>query len=157
MLRVSETHDLTGLEWASALVGVLMVALGYARAAGVSAGLLAGLMTRGMHEAMKIGVAAGAEEHTFWGVAGFGDLMAAMGDMARPEVRFGEQLAAGDGAEHARHATETRIEAIDLVPRVVAFARDHGITTPVFSSVEQVLLGKADKSSVLPALMARTR
>jgi glycerol-3-phosphate dehydrogenase (NAD(P)+) len=157
VLRVSETHDLTGLEWASALVGALMVALGYARAAGVSAGLLAGLMTRGMHEAMRIGVAAGAEEHTFWGVAGFGDLMAAMGNMARPEVRFGEQLASGIGAGEARRASEMRIEAVDLVPRLVAFAHDQRIAVPVFSALDRVLRGEADKASILPALMAPSR
>ena len=157
VLRVSETHDLTGLEWASALVGALMVGLGYARASGVSAGLLAGAMTRGMHEAAKIGVAAGAEEHTFWGVAGFGDLMAAMGNMERPEVKFGESLATGTSADRARDGVETRMEAVELVPRVVAFARDHGMNVPVFAALEQVLLGRADKSTVLPALMSRGR
>ncbi len=155
VLRVSETSDLTGLEWASALVGALMVALGYARVAGVSAGLLAGLMTRGLHEATRIGVAAGADEHTFWSVAGYGDLMAAMGRMDRPEVKFGEALATGDDAAHARNGTETRIEAVELVPRVVAFARERGLAVPVFSALEQVLLGHADKALVTTALMAR--
>jgi glycerol-3-phosphate dehydrogenase (NAD(P)+) len=157
MLRVSETHDLTGLEWSSALVGALMVALGYARAAGVSAGLLAGLMTRGMHEAMRIGVAAGAEEHTFWGVAGFGDLMAAMGDTARPEVRFGERLFSGVDAGEARRANEMRIEAVELVPRLMAFARDQRLQIPVFAALDRVLKGEADKTSILPALMAPSR
>ncbi|HEY3449347.1 MAG TPA: NAD(P)-binding domain-containing protein, partial [Myxococcales bacterium] len=71
-LRVSETDDLVGLEWASALVGALLVGLGFARGVGLSPGLLAGLMTRGMHEAAGIGVAAGGHESTFFGLAGFG-------------------------------------------------------------------------------------
>jgi glycerol-3-phosphate dehydrogenase (NAD(P)+) len=77
--------------------------------------------------------------------------------MERPEVKFGESLAHGDTAAKARSAVETRIEAVELVPRVVAFAHDHGLGVPVFAALEQVLLGKADKASVLPTLMAPSR
>jgi glycerol-3-phosphate dehydrogenase (NAD(P)+) len=154
LLRVSETTDLMGLEWASALVGALLVGAGYARAVGVSGGLLAGLMTRAMHEAAQIGVAAGAEQQTFFGVPGFGDLMAAMEQQeARPEVRFGHALADGLSAAHARQKVGARIEAIDLVPRVVTFAREHGLHVPVFDALEAVIAGRANKATVLPALM----
>jgi glycerol-3-phosphate dehydrogenase (NAD(P)+) len=157
-LRVSETMDLTGLEWASALVGALLVGAGYARAVGVAGGLLAGLMTRAMHEAAHIGVAAGAEERTFYGVAGFGDLMAAMEQQeARPEVRFGRALADGMSAAAAQEAVGMRVEALELVPRVVAFAHERGLNVPVFDALDAVIAGRANKDSVLPVLMSPAR
>ncbi|MGC4122426.1 MAG: hypothetical protein QM765_49180 [Myxococcales bacterium] len=154
-LRVSETDDLVGLEWASALVGALLVGLGFARGVGLSPGLLAGLMTRAMHEAARIGVAAGGHESTFFGIAGFGDLMAAMGQEQRPEVRFGRSLAAGTPPATALAQVESRIEAVELVPRVIAFAREHGVSAPVFTALASVLEGRADPGKVLAELMTR--
>jgi glycerol-3-phosphate dehydrogenase (NAD(P)+) len=130
-----------------------MVGLGYARAAGVGPGLLAGLMTRAMHEAARIGIAAGGEEKTFYGVSGFGDLMAAMGADERPEVRFGRALVEGKAAQVEAASFGVRIEAIDLVPRVIEFARERGLQVPVFMALREVLAGRADKASVLPVLM----
>lgn len=155
-LRVSETADLVGLEWSSALVGALLVSLGWARALGVHGGLLAGLMTRGMQEAARIGVAAGAEESTFYGVAGFGDILAAMDQRdARPEVRFGRAIAEGTSVEAAKASVGVRIEAIELVPRVLAFARDRGIKAPLFGALGEVLEGVADKEGLVLRLMRR--
>lgn len=154
-LRLSETDDLAGLEWASALVGALLVGLGFARGVGLSPGLLAGLMTRGMHEAARIGVAAGGDEGTFFGLAGFGDLMAAMGQEQRPEVRFGLALASRMPTAKAQEQVQSRIEALELVPRVLAFARERGVGTPVFGALAEALEGRADPGKALSELMAR--
>ncbi|HEY3544479.1 MAG TPA: hypothetical protein VGK17_00135, partial [Propionicimonas sp.] len=129
--------------------------LGFARGVGLSPGLLAGLMTRGMHEAAGIGVAAGGHESTFFGLAGFGDLMAAMGQEHRPEVRFGLALASGASPAKALALVESRIEAVELVPRVIAFARERGVHAPVFGALASVLEGRADPGKVLSELMAR--
>jgi glycerol-3-phosphate dehydrogenase (NAD(P)+) len=153
-LRVSQSSDLVGLEWASALVGALMVGIGFARALGVSPGLLAGLMTRGMHEAAKIGVAAGGEEGTFFGLGGFGDLMAAMSQEERPEVRFGRMLASGASATESLKQLGMRIEAVDLVPRVLGFAKERGLGVPVFGALAAALEGRAEKEKVLSELMS---
>ena len=63
-LRVYSTPDLRGLEWASALVGCLSIGVGFAEQAGAGPGLLAALISRGVDEAARIAVAAGAEERT---------------------------------------------------------------------------------------------
>ena len=152
-LRVYTTEDLTGLEWASALNGCLCVALGYARAVGVGPALVAGLLTRGLHESARIGAAVGAEERTFFGLAGCGDLMAAMGQDDRPEVRLGAALGNGETLTAAREAAGLRVEAPALIPRVVAFARDRRIAAPIFNALEAVLAGRMDKADVLHALM----
>jgi glycerol-3-phosphate dehydrogenase (NAD(P)+) len=69
-LRVYTTTDLRGLEWASALVGCLAIGIGLAQEAGVSPGLVAAVISRGVEEAARIAEAAGGEERTLLGLAG---------------------------------------------------------------------------------------
>jgi glycerol-3-phosphate dehydrogenase (NAD(P)+) len=153
-LRVSTSDDLTGTEWASALVGAMLVGVGFAREVGVSEPLIAGLMVRALREAAKLGVAAGGVEKTFYGLAGIGDLMAAMAQQdARPEVAFGRRLARGATAAQIAFEMGVRIEPIDLVPRVVAFARQRALETPVFEALAGVLAGKSDVTEITAALM----
>ncbi len=153
-LRVSASDDLIGTEWASALVGALLVGVGFTRELGVREPLIAGLMVRALREAASLGVAAGGTEKSFYGLAGIGDLMAAMAQQdARPEVAFGQRLARGQTAREIEHAMGVRIEPIDLVPRVVNFAAQRGIKVPVFETLAAVLAGKGDVAEMTVALM----
>lgn len=153
-LRLSVSDDLIGTEWASALVGALLLGVGYARGVGIREPLLAGLLVRALREASLIGVAAGALERSFYGLAGIGDLMAAMAQQdARPEVQFGFRLAKGERASDAALAMGVRIEAIELVPRVCAFAKSRGIATPVFDALSKLLSNSIDIAQVMSDLM----
>ncbi len=94
-LRLYTTHDRRGLEWASALVGCLAIGMGYAQGIGASPGLVAALLSRSVHEAGRLAEAAGGEERTLLGLAGYGDLLAATGQERRPEILLGRALAKG--------------------------------------------------------------
>ena len=155
MLRVSPSADLTGLEWASALNGCLFVALGYGRAIGVSPGLLAGVLTRGLHEAARVAVAAGADEKTFFSLAGMGDLLAAMAQDDRPECRLGAAIGRGEGLDAARRHAGLRVEAITLLPRVVDFARARRLDVTLLSTIADALEGKMKPAEILAQLMSR--
>lgn len=154
-LRVSITPDITGLEWASALNGCLLVAAGFGRAMGVSPGVLAGLLTRGLHEASRIGQAAGAEAATSFSVAGIGDVMAALAGDERPEVLLGVALGEGATIEKARARAGLRVEATTLVPRVVAFAKERRIDVPVFRTMAAAMAGAIHRDEILATLMTR--
>lgn len=154
-LRVSVTHDLTGLEWASALNGCLFVALGFARALGVSPGLLAGILTRGLAEATRLAVAAGAEEKTFQGIVGVGDVMAAMGLDERPEVRLGALVAQGIPLDDAQSRVGTRVEAVTLLPRLAAFARERRVEATLFGAIGAALHDALSVETLYERLMAR--
>lgn len=154
-LRVSITPDLTGVEWASALIGCLLVAAGFGRSIGVSPGVLAGLLTRGVHEASRIGAAAGAEASTFFSVAGIADVMAALAGDERPEVRLGAALGDGLFGEAARARVGQRVEAPTLVPRVVAFAKERRIDVPVFRTLAAAMAGTMNRDEILATLMSR--
>jgi glycerol-3-phosphate dehydrogenase (NAD(P)+) len=156
-LRVSCSHDLAGLEWASALNGCLLVAVGYGRAIGASPAVLAGLLTRGIHEASRVGVAAGAEAATFFSVAGIGDVLAAMGGDDRPEVRLGVALGEGATPEQARARAGQRVEAPAVALQVLAFARERRIEVPVFRTIAAAMAGTITREEVLQGLMSRDK
>jgi glycerol-3-phosphate dehydrogenase (NAD(P)+) len=152
-LQLHMTRDLRGLEWASALVGCLSIGIGYVQARGsVSPGLLAALISRAVDEAATIAVAAGAEEKTFYGLGGYGDLLASMALTDRPEVVLGRELARGAKLEEARLRARLRVEAIDLVPRVAAFARSRGVSCPVLDAIGKILESSSDAEAIVRAL-----
>ncbi len=155
MLRVSRSPDLVGLEWASALNGCLFVALGYARAIGVSPGLLGGLLTRGLHEAARVAIAAGADERTFFSLVGIGELLAAMDQDDRPECRLGAALGRGESLEAAQAHAAMRVEALSLLPRVVDFARERRVEATLLGTIAQALEGTMSPQEILVLLMTR--
>lgn len=152
-LQIQAIRDLRGLEWASALVGCLSIGIGYGQARGdVSAGLLAALISRAVDEAATIAVAAGADENTFYGLGGYGDLLASMALVDRPEVVLGRELANGVGLAEAREKARLRVEAVELVPRVVAFAKLNGVDCPIMNAIAAILDGSADSAPITRAL-----
>jgi glycerol-3-phosphate dehydrogenase (NAD(P)+) len=114
LLRLFETRDLLGLEWASALVGCLAIGVGYARGLGLGPGLLAAVITRAVEEGARLAEVAGGDERTLLGLAGYGDLLASISQTERPEVRVGEALARGRTLSEAIAEAGQRVEAIDL-------------------------------------------
>ena len=140
-LRVYTTPDRAGLEWGSAIVGCLSVGIGYAQQADSTAGLLAALVSEGLEEAAQIAAHLGAEPSTLYGLAGFGDLLASMALRDRPEVVLGRALARGDSLEQAQQEAKLRIEAVELVPRIVRFAEHKRIRCQMFSALGWILEG----------------
>ena len=152
-LRVYATHDLRGLEWGSALVGCIAIAGGFARGLGMSAGLVAAFMTRSVNEAARIAVAAGGEDRTLLGLAGYGDLLAAIVQDDRPEIVLGRLLASGKSREQALAGVKLRVEAVELVPRVLAWADKRDLRTPILHAIDQGILGGAPPEQLLHQLM----
>ena len=127
--------------------------MGYAQARGdVAPGLLAALISRAVDEATSIAQAAGANEKTFYGLAGYGDLLASLSLPDRPEVILGRELASGASLEDAQQAAKLRIEAVELVPRVSRFARGRGVHCPIFDALAAILEGTASAEDVVRAL-----
>jgi glycerol-3-phosphate dehydrogenase (NAD(P)+) len=140
-LRVYPTHDLRGLEWASALVGCLAIGLGFAEQAGAGPGLIAALISRGVDEVARIAVAAGSEERTMLGLGGYGDLLASIALEDRPEVVIGKALARGKTLDEATAEAKLRVEAITLIPRIAAFAAQRRVPAKSFEALQEILRG----------------
>jgi glycerol-3-phosphate dehydrogenase (NAD(P)+) len=152
-LRLYTTADRLGIEWASALVGCLAIGMGYAQGLGASPGLVAALLSRSVHEAARIAAAAGGDEKTLLGLGGYGDLLAAVGQERRPEVVLGRALATGMKLDAALAEAAQRIEAVDLVPRVVAWAEKRNVRTPIFRALASGVLSSRPASDILHELM----
>jgi glycerol-3-phosphate dehydrogenase (NAD(P)+) len=152
-LRVYSTDDLVGLEWASALTGILAISIGYARGAGMGSGITSAFAIRGVHEAARVAGAAGADERTFLGLGGIGDLLATMSQGERPEVRVGEAIARGEPLETILAQVGQRIEAIELAPKVAAFAARHQVSAPILTAVAQGILAQKPVDEMLGRLM----
>jgi glycerol-3-phosphate dehydrogenase (NAD(P)+) len=152
-LRVYGTPDLRGLEWASALIGCLSVGVGFAQQSGAGPGLLAALISRGVDEAARIAAAAGAEERTMLGLGGYGDLLASIALADRPEVLLGKALGRGFSLSEANAEARLRVEAITLIPRIAAFARERGVPAAMFDALSEILTG-AKASAVIERMFA---
>jgi glycerol-3-phosphate dehydrogenase (NAD(P)+) len=152
-LRVYPTSDLRGLEWASALVGCLTIAIGYAQALDMSAGLVAALISRSIGEASRIAAAAGGEEKTLLGLAGYGDLLASIAQSERPEVLVGRALAKGLPRDEALKAAQLRVEAIELIPRIARWAEIRGVRAPIFKALSAGVVEGKKADAILHELM----
>ena len=149
LMRVYSRRDLRGVEWASALVGCLTVAVGYTQQIGVNPALVATAITRGMQEAARITASVGGDPQTRLGLAGFGDLLASIGQRERPEVLLGAWLARGRNIGEAAAAVGQRVEAVELVPRIVAWAERKNLRAPIFAALaHRVFRGHASDEIV---------
>jgi glycerol-3-phosphate dehydrogenase (NAD(P)+) len=152
-LRLYMTRDLTGLEWASALTGLLSIAEGFAVASKAGPGLIAAFTTRAVHEAARIAVAAGGEHSTLLGLAGLGDLLAAVNQPGRPEVILGGALAQGASLEEAVARAGLRVEALSLLPRLVPWAEAHQVRIPIVSAIADAVLRGIPREALIHRLM----
>jgi len=154
-LRVYDTPDVVGVELASATVGFLTVVLAYAQEVGAGPSTLAVLATRGMVEASRIGRTLGAKESTFMGLAGLGDLIAAVAGDERPEFRLGRALAKGAKLSNAVGEAGAYIEGIEVAAHMMEHARRLGLETPISSTFVALSEGRMSSNDAIQALMER--
>lgn len=154
-LRIYDTKDVVGVELASATVGFLTVILGYAQAMGAEPGTLAVVATRGMVEMARVGQTLGAEESTFMGLAGLGDLIAAVAGDERPELRLGRALARGSKLQAAIGEVGAYVEGFEVARHLLEHARRSGIDTPISSTFVAVSDGRMTPNDAIQALMER--
>ncbi|MDH4281864.1 MAG: glycerol-3-phosphate dehydrogenase, partial [Myxococcales bacterium] len=153
--RLYETADVIGVELASATVGFLTVVLAYAQEMGADPGTLAVLATRGIVEVSRIGQTLGAEESTFLGLAGLGDLIAAVAGDHRPELRLGRALAKGANLTNAIGEAGAYIEGIEVARHLMEHAQRLGLETPISSTFVAVSEGRMSSEDAIQALMER--
>jgi glycerol-3-phosphate dehydrogenase (NAD(P)+) len=152
-LRVYTTSDVRGVEWATALVGCLATIVGYAQGVSLSFGLVAALITRGVQEAARIVAAAGGDGKTLLGLAGYGELFAAVSQRDRPEILLGAALARGVPLDEAVSAMKSSVEAVTLAPRLAQWIKSKRVRAPIFVSLADDVLGGLPPETIVAKLM----
>jgi len=153
--RCYTTRDVVGVELAGALKNVIAIAVGVCDGLGLGGNARAGLMTRGLHEIARLGVAMGADPQTFLGLAGMGDLvLTCTGDLSRNR-RVGLELARGRGLEEILGGTSEVAEGVRTARAACALGERHGVEMPISETVEALLAGRVRPDQGVERLMSR--
>ena len=154
-LRIYANDDVGGVEIGGAVKNVLAIATGLCDGLGLGLNARAALITRGLAEMMRLGVALGARPDTFMGLSGLGDLvLTATGDLSRNR-QVGLLLAQGSSLQQALHSLGHVAEGVYCARAVVRRAEHLGIDMPIASAVVALLDGEVQPSAAVSALMGR--
>lgn len=138
VLRVYGSHDLIGVELASAMAGAYTVALGLADGMNVGPGARAVLITRAVAEASRLGEIAGGQGKTMSGLAGLGNVLVRSGDASDPDYQLGRALAREEPLTPARFTEGARAALAGW-----RLASRRGVHMPLLRGLAAVLAGKA--------------
>jgi glycerol-3-phosphate dehydrogenase (NAD(P)+) len=130
--------DLVGCELGGAVKNVIALACGIAEGLGFGANTRAALMTRGLAETARLGLALGAELPTFAGLAGLGDLVATCSSPLSRNRTFGEKLGRGMSMAEVAASTKQTAEGVKSCRSILDLARAHGVDVPITEAVVRV-------------------
>ncbi|HEX8631387.1 MAG TPA: NAD(P)H-dependent glycerol-3-phosphate dehydrogenase [Catenuloplanes sp.] len=154
-LRPYTNDDVTGCELGGAVKNVIALAYGIAVAMGLGDNTKATLITRGLAETARLGMALGADPLTFAGLAGMGDLVATCSSPLSRNRTFGEHLGKGETLEQAQVATRQTAEGVKSCLAIRDLARSHGVEMPITEQVERICHEGVDPRVAVKALMSR--
>ena len=155
MLRVYDNDDIVGVEVGGAVKNVLAIATGLCDGLNLGLNARAALVTRGLAEMTRLGLALGAKAETFMGLSGLGDLvLTATGDLSRNR-KVGQLLAQGLSLEQAVASLGHVAEGVYSARTVVQRARALGVDMPISEAVVALLEGQTKPAQAVAALMGR--
>lgn len=154
-IRVYASDDVVGVEVGGAVKNIMAIACGIGDGLGMGANARAALITRGLAEMTRLGVALGAQADTFSGLTGLGDLiLTATGDLSRNR-RVGLEIGRGASLD-AILADMTQVaEGARCAPAVLALGRRHGLQMPITEAVCAVLFDRVPPALAVSRLLAR--
>jgi glycerol-3-phosphate dehydrogenase (NAD(P)+) len=153
--RVYTNPDVVGVELAGALKNVIALAAGTAAGLGYGHNTLAAVVTRGLAEITRLGLALGAERATFSGLAGMGDLvLTCTGDLSRNRT-VGYRLGRGETLEDILADMKAVAEGVKTAEAAYALARRHGVEMPITEQVYAIVHEGRRPSEALRSLMLR--
>jgi glycerol-3-phosphate dehydrogenase (NAD(P)+) len=147
--------DVVGAEFGGAVKNVIAVAVGIAVGLGLGDNARASLITRGLAEITRLGVAMGADPLTFAGLAGLGDLVATCSSPLSRNRTFGENLGRGMSVDEVRAITRQTAEGVASCEPVLVLARRHGVEVPITEHVAAVIRGEMNVPEMARSLMSR--
>jgi len=155
-LRVYTNTDIVGVELAGAMKNIIAIAAGIIDGTGAGNNAKAALLSRGLAEITRLGVACGARPETFAGLTGLGDLVTTCISPTGRNRSFGERIGKGQTAQEARNATESVIEGIATCESVYkGLGAKYNVEIPITQAVYEVLFEKKPVQAAIADLMSR--
>jgi len=137
--RAYTNPDVVGCELGGSVKNVIALAVGIAVGMGLGDNTRAMLITRGLAEIARLGTALGAEQHTFAGLAGLGDLVASCSSPLARNRSFGEKLGRGVPLAEVLASTTQTVEGVKSSESVLMLARKHGVEMPITEVIAGVM------------------
>ncbi|AVQ87903.1 MULTISPECIES: NAD(P)H-dependent glycerol-3-phosphate dehydrogenase [Plesiomonas] len=153
--RVYNSPDFIGVQLGGAVKNVIAIGAGMSDGMGFGANARTALITRGLAEMTRLGVALGAEAATFMGMAGLGDLVLTCTDNQSRNRRFGMMLGQGHDVAQAQASIGQVVEGYRNTKEVYVLAQRLGVEMPITEQIYQVLYCGKDAREAAVALLAR--
>ncbi len=153
--RVYTNPDVIGVELCGALKNVVALAAGMADGLALGDSAKAGIITRGLAEMTRLGIAAGADPMTFAGLAGVGDLIATCMSPLSRNRRAGELIASGLAWPEAEMELNGVAEGVTTAPAALRLAANYGVELPIAEKVDAVVHRGVAPLAAVAELMAR--
>lgn len=148
--------DVVGVELGGAVKNVIALAVGMAKGMGMGDNSQASIITRGLAEITRLGLALGADATTFAGLAGVGDLVATcMSPLSRNRT-FGENLGRGMSLDEVVAATRQTAEGVKSAESILELARAHGVDMPIVEHVVAAVHDGLPPAEIVRRIMSRS-
>ena len=155
VFRVYTNTDIVGVEFCGALKNIIALGAGICDGLELGDNAKSGLMTRGLAEIARLGIAAGANPATFAGLAGMGDLVATCSSVLSRNHYVGEQLAAGKSLADIRSGMQNVAEGVYTTSAALELARRLDVEMPITQVTQDVLSGAISAAEAVHHLMGR--
>ena len=153
LFRVYTNTDLIGCELGGLLKNIIAIAVGMGDGLGAGDNTRAGLITRGLNEITRLGVALGGRPATFAGLTGMGDLIATCTSPLSRNRSVGVELGKGRKTDEIIASMSMVAEGVKSAPAVIALAQAHGVEMPISRDVFDVIQGRKTAREVFRGLI----
>lgn len=155
--RVYTTDDIIGLEIGGSLKNIIALAAGICDGLGYGDNTKAALMTRGLVEITRLGIKMGAQEETFSGLTGIGDLIVTCTSMHSRNRRAGILIGKGMSADEAQKEVKMTVEGIRATYSAYELSKKYDIEMPIVETIYKVLTGTLPVNKAAANLMGREK
>lgn len=155
--RIYTSLDMLGIELGGSLKNVIALAAGVADGLGYGDNTKAALITRGIHEISRLGVAMGGKLETFTGLTGIGDLIVTCASMHSRNRRAGILIGQGKSMQEAMDEVQTVVEGVYSAKAALLLAKKYNIPMPITEQINEVLFNGKSAKDAVSELMLRDR
>lgn len=154
-MRMYTSKDVKGVELGGALKNIIAFCAGVAAGLGLGDNTFAALVTRGLVELSRLGVALGGKKETFYGLTGLGDLIVTCSSLHSRNRKAGFLIGQGHSLENTKKEVGMTIESIDNIDVAYKLAKMYNIEVPIINAVYGVLYEGLDPKQAVTMLMTR--